>query len=985
MIVNNTVSLAIIKLDYSSLNMTSSVTIDHLLLLLEGQNPIYVDITNVEISNTKVIELWNNRSIAFSGDEQLYLNMCEFGYFYDQVGFEMDSNKQAWMANMTMMNSSIHDNNNNGGLLKFLNANLHVEELSVILFENVNIWNNTDVIEIIEDSNNDNSVLSSRFNLFEMRNVVFYENSGTVLYHSYPNKPSYNIDIYSSEFRDNIEASLSTKSSFSGNSISNSSVMIEIIEDGSDCTQLVNDGSSMANTESNAHFYVYQSLFLGNEYSESNIYQYCAISHIAESNMTSNEATMLDLTLVDLFLQDSRMSSHIGDSFSGSDIVSYTPDMFDAPCDICLNDDTNSWIDNCVFEDSFGILLFSKGNSMMRVTNSDFLRHDGIVALLNNHENDINNVLSVNYSSSFENVTVSDCVINDGDASVFHLRGPVTNMYRPYIGLLNVEFLNNFGQLFGSTRTVTDVTTIGSELNYLDCALSSDYGGDANDTWDKNGIFSFENVLFSGNNISSLHSYLFKFEYHDIRMKSVEMSENICYNSIGSGIVTDLYDEGCVKMIDSSLSLEESSFWENSGEFIFSISRLIETIDDGNVQELDVCLHDVSELDDIGNSFIFLYNQSSEDSLFIKDSNFSSGSLDYILYMTSSLEAVSTSSPDLTNVTIVTSWFLNASESALAWISSDLDKFGFVDFGSNGDIGLDLNVSHSRFETTVMIGYFGSELSGGVAGSTASRLNFEYNDFIDYRTRYANDYVFFYENEGSSVLIDYTGNEWMNLDVSSMIISNGPVSMWHESMTIGNDINYLLSDDPLYISFNNMQFNHFREIMTIYRNNSAMDASNPLNTQIEWTNSNVTNELSDNNGSDSQVIYFYNMLATDSVYLNNVLFKGHSYITMYLGEETSVDVETYKIDVGGDKVHFGIEDCLFSNYNGDSALYIHDIDLNGTNNLLYNSTYRVTTKILNSIFNNAVDSKNVITLNYIDNNYNNYVKSLYWYFGCNII
>ena len=62
-------------------------------------------------------------------------------------------------------------------------------------------------------------------------------------------------------------------------------------------------------------------------------------------------------------------------------------------------------------------------------------------------------------------------------------------VYFIYIGLLNVKFLDNFGQLFGSTRTVTDVTTIGSEINYLDCALSSDYGVDANDTWDKNGIF----------------------------------------------------------------------------------------------------------------------------------------------------------------------------------------------------------------------------------------------------------------------------------------------------------------------------------------------------------------------------------------------------------------------------------------------------------------------------------------------------------------
>ena len=106
----------------------------------------------------------------------------------------MDSNSQSWVANMTIENSDIHDNNNNNGVIQFLNANLNLKELSVIIFESVDIYNNTDLVQIVEDSSFDNDcLLVIRYNHFYFRNVIFYENVGAVLYHSYPNKPSYDI------------------------------------------------------------------------------------------------------------------------------------------------------------------------------------------------------------------------------------------------------------------------------------------------------------------------------------------------------------------------------------------------------------------------------------------------------------------------------------------------------------------------------------------------------------------------------------------------------------------------------------------------------------------------------------------------------------------------------------------------------------------------------------------------------------------------
>ena len=130
----------------------------------------------------------------------------------------------------------------------------------------------------------------------------------------------------------------------------------------------------------------------------------------------------------------------------------------------------NEWIDNCLFEENSGILLFTENTNMMRMTNSDVNKHEGIIAVITAHEN-------LNYTSSFENVSISESVANDIDTSLIHLIGPVNEMFHPYVGFLSSQFIDNNGKLFSQTRTNDDIGMLDSNFYNLDCALSSDYGG----------------------------------------------------------------------------------------------------------------------------------------------------------------------------------------------------------------------------------------------------------------------------------------------------------------------------------------------------------------------------------------------------------------------------------------------------------------------------------------------------------------------------
>ena len=79
-----------------------------------------------------------------------------------------------------------------------------------------------------------------------------------------------------------------------------------------------------------------------------------------------------------------------------------------------------------------------------------------------------------------------------------------------------------------------------------------------------------------------------------------------------------------------------------------------------------------------GNSFFWICNQSSNDSVSVTQSSFGIGKLDYVAYMTSKVQGHQVV-PNFDQITVT-----NVTTTAFVWTSDDDDTLGFTD-GINGD------------------------------------------------------------------------------------------------------------------------------------------------------------------------------------------------------------------------------------------------------------------------------------------------------------
>ena len=91
-------------------------------------------------------------------------------------------------------------------------------------------------------------------------------------------------------------------------------------------------------------------------------------------------------------------------------------------------------------------------------------------------------------------------------------------------------------------------------------------------------------------------------------------------------------------------------------------------------------------------------------------------------------------------------------------------------------------------------------------------MNFNDNEFKDYTTRHANDYIFNIENVGTFVEFNFA-----NLDVTTMILTNGPINTYNRRLTISSDERFYYAVDPLTILFEDIDFNEFKDILLIDR------------------------------------------------------------------------------------------------------------------------------------------------------------------------
>ena len=68
-----------------------------------------------------------------------------------------------------------------------------------------------------------------------------------------------------------------------------------------------------------------------------------------------------------------------------------------------------------------------------------------------------------------------------------------------------------------------------------------------------------------------------------------------------------------------------------------------------------------------------------------------------------------------------------------------------------------------------MEGYFGSK------SDSVSSITFKNNQFRDYTSRNASEFIFEFENEESTLDFNLIANQWYNLEIDSFIISSEQV------------------------------------------------------------------------------------------------------------------------------------------------------------------------------------------------------------------
>ena len=234
----------------------------------------------------------------------------------------------------------------------------------------------------------------------------------------------------------------------------------------------------------------------------------------------------------------------------------------------------------------------------------------------------------------------------------------------------NINITNNTGIIL-----LTDV--IDNDFN----GITTDWScPSSSESYTSDGIIKLSNILFNNNNIGSQESYLFDIQFHHVFMTDVTFSDNICQNE---ALQTDYFADGCIRAIDCAMNFEDCTFIDNDATFIISISRTQSTVD--NINSVQMCFDNLNGINNIGNTFLHIYNMSDED----------------LITMTNS----EITSPDLvdnsTKVNINMCQFYNISSSVFKWYSDDND----------GNVYLNMNVSNSNFTISVLNAIFGSDLS----------------------------------------------------------------------------------------------------------------------------------------------------------------------------------------------------------------------------------------------------------------------------------
>ena len=106
----------------------------------------------------------------------IFLTVIFIINYYDRVGFLFDNTNQLLFPNITMNNINIYNNDNSRLLKTSALFGTYMINYSKFIMSNINIYQPTDVITIIEENsvnNNDGRLVLNELNFY---NFTIYEN-----------------------------------------------------------------------------------------------------------------------------------------------------------------------------------------------------------------------------------------------------------------------------------------------------------------------------------------------------------------------------------------------------------------------------------------------------------------------------------------------------------------------------------------------------------------------------------------------------------------------------------------------------------------------------------------------------------------------------------------------------------------------------------------------------------------------------------------
>ena len=344
-----------------------------------------------------------------------------------------------------------------------------------------------------------------------------------------------------------------------------------------------------------------------------------------------------------------------------------------------------------------------------------------------------------------------------------------------------------FGHInFNIQKECTIINIIGNETvdfetyNWQESSINDSYA---------DGLLVFRNVSIVSNNLDADGHLLFTFKNNNCISRGLMISITL----------HETHDE-CMYFQDLSIIVTNVVFSDNQGSFIVNMDRNDKSIDTEKIESQNLFIGSLVLSNDIGNTFLFVSNLSFNDSVSTINCEFDSFKLECIAYIISALDVTANGVGNLTFRNLINNIAHNCSKCALMLTSDNDESTGFVD-DSDGDVEFSSFVTNSKFDATVINGYFGSLKRALDADNV---IRFEDNVFIKCDTSYANDCVFNLDTADTTLSAYFDNNLWLNIDVIQMISRNGSLLMYHYHMDLIVDVNYINATNSLHICWNNM-------------------------------------------------------------------------------------------------------------------------------------------------------------------------------------